>query len=153
MMPGRPSSAQPNGTAGDPVAVLLRGTRQPIAPWEQAARLLDYGFATAPGTTIGTLIDPDPSLLPPKPDASPLSTALVLTADAIPVRVGVAVIGTVIIFALIMAARSLNCGLLLGRRLSLSSRHPFGSSPGRREQHQPSGHIGEHQQTQGPGRR
>ncbi|HPY24545.1 MAG TPA: D-alanyl-D-alanine carboxypeptidase family protein [Mycobacterium sp.] len=90
------------------VAVLLRGTRQPIAPWEQAARLLDYGFATAPGTTIGTLIDPDPSLLPPKPDASPLSTAPVLTADAIPVRVGVAVIGTVIIFALIMAARSLN---------------------------------------------
>ena len=90
------------------VAVLLRGTRQPIAPWEQAARLLDYGFATAPGTKIGTLIDPDPSLLPPKPDASPLSTAPVLTADAIPVRVGVAVIGTVIIFALIMAARSLN---------------------------------------------
>lgn len=90
------------------VAVLLRGTRQPIAPWEQAARLLDYGFATPPGTKIGTLIDPDPSLLPPKPDASPLSTAPVLTADAIPVRVGVAVIGTVIIFALIMGARSLN---------------------------------------------
>lgn len=90
------------------VAVLLRGTRQPIAPWEQAARLLDYGFATPPGTAIGTLIDPDPSLLPPKPDASPLSTAPVLTADAVPVRVGVAVIGTVIIFALIMAARSLN---------------------------------------------
>lgn len=90
------------------VAVLLRGTRQPIAPWEQAARLLDYGFATPPGTKIGTLIDPDPSLLPPKPDASPLSTAPVLTADAVPVRVGVAVIGTVIIFALIMAARSLN---------------------------------------------
>ena len=32
------------------VAVLLKGTRQPIAPWEQAARLLDYGFATPPGT-------------------------------------------------------------------------------------------------------
>lgn len=90
------------------VAVLLRGTRQPIAPWEQAARLLDYGFGTAPGTKIGTLIDPDPSLLPPKPDSGPLSSAPVLTADAVPVRVGVAVIGTVIIFALIMAARSLN---------------------------------------------
>ena len=28
------------------VAILLRGTRDPIAPWEQAAHLLDYGFAT-----------------------------------------------------------------------------------------------------------
>lgn len=90
------------------MAVLMRGTRQPIAPWEQAAHLLDYGFATAPGTKIGTLIDPDPSLLPPKPDAGPLSAPPILTADALPVRVGVAVVGTVIVFALIMAARSLN---------------------------------------------
>ncbi len=45
------------------VAVLMHGTRQPIAPWEQAAHLLDYGFATAPGTKVGTLIEPDPSLL------------------------------------------------------------------------------------------
>ncbi len=90
------------------VAVLLRGTRQPIAPWEQAARLLDYGFATAPGTRVGNLIDPDPSLTPPKPDASPLSAPPLLTADALPIRVGVAVIGTAIVFALIMAARSLN---------------------------------------------
>ena len=52
------------------VAVLLRGTRQPIAPWEQAAHLLDYGFATAPGTKVGTLIEPDPSLLAPKPEAA-----------------------------------------------------------------------------------
>ena len=42
------------------VAVLLRGTRQPIPPWQQAAHLLDYGFATAPGTQVGTLIEPDP---------------------------------------------------------------------------------------------
>ena len=45
------------------VAVLMHGTRQPIAPWEQAAHLLDYGFATAPGTKVGTLIEPDPSLV------------------------------------------------------------------------------------------
>lgn len=89
------------------VAVLLKGTRQPIAPWEQAARLLDYGFATAPGTRIGTLIEPDPSLAPPKPDAA-VSAPPVFTADAVPVRVGVAVIGTVIVFGLMMAARSLN---------------------------------------------
>ncbi len=89
------------------VTVLLRGTRDVIAPWEQAARLLDYGFATAPGTLIGTLIEPDPSLLPPRPDAAPVSVPI-LSAEALPVRVGVAVIGTVIIFGLIMAARSLN---------------------------------------------
>jgi len=89
------------------VAVLLRGTRQPIAPWEQATRLLDYGFATAPGTAIGSLIEPDPSLLPPRPEAMPVA-APVLPVDALPVRVGVAVVGTMIIFSLILAARSLN---------------------------------------------
>ncbi len=58
------------------VAVLMRGTRQPIAPWEQAAHLLDYGFATPPGTKIGNLIDPDPSLMPPKPDADAVKSRL-----------------------------------------------------------------------------
>lgn len=89
------------------VAVLLRGTRQPIAPWEQAAHLLDYGFATAPGTKVGTLIEPDPSLIPPKPDAAPVDVPI-LSADALPVRIGVSVVGTAVIFSLIMAARSLN---------------------------------------------
>lgn len=90
------------------VAVLLRGTRDPIAPWEQAARLLDYGFATKPGTKIGTLVEPDPSLLPAKPDAATVASAPLLSADAVPVRVGVAVIGTIVVFSLIMAARSVN---------------------------------------------
>src|ERR1700737_4611586 len=98
------------------MAVLLHGTRQPIAPWEQAAHLLDYGFATAPGTRVGTLIEPDPSLLAaPKTsaggDAAPgaaTNAAVVPPADALPVRVGVAVIGTVIVLGLIMAARSMN---------------------------------------------
>jgi len=92
------------------VAVLLRGIRQPIAPWEQAARLLDYGFATPPGTKIGNLIDPDPSLMPPKPDADVRAAAspLIPAADALPVRIGVAVIGTIIVFVLIMGARSIN---------------------------------------------
>ncbi len=89
------------------MAVLLKGTRQPIAPWEQTARLLDYGFATPPGTKIGTLIEPDPSLAPPKADTVDLASAPVFTADALPVRIGVAVIGTIVVFGLIMAARSL----------------------------------------------
>ena len=97
------------------MAVLLHGTRQPIPPWQQAAHLLDYGFATASGTRVGTLIEPDPSLPAAKPGAeagadgaAARAAALVPPADALPVRVGVAVIGTVIVFGLIMAARSLN---------------------------------------------
>jgi D-alanyl-D-alanine carboxypeptidase (penicillin-binding protein 5/6) len=98
------------------MAVLLHGTRQPIAPWQQAAHLLDYGFATAPGTRVGTLIEPDPSLVVAKsanggdaaPGTSTNAAGIVPSADALPVRVGVAVIGTVIVFALIMAARSMN---------------------------------------------
>lgn len=98
------------------VAILLRGTRQPIAPWEQAAHLLDYGFATAPGTKVGTLIEPDPSLTAKNPNvaaapnpaaAQDLASALP-QVDAVPVRVGVGVVGAIMVLGLIMAARSLN---------------------------------------------
>ena len=99
------------------VAVLLRGTRQPIAPWQQAAHLLDYGFATAPGTRVGALIDPDPALLAAQAarsghdtatDAAALAAPLVLPGDAVAVRVGVAVIGSLIVFGLMLMARSVN---------------------------------------------
>lgn len=98
------------------MAVLLHGTRQPIAPWQQAAHLLDYGFATSPGTRVGTLIEPDPALVAATPLADTAddglaaraAAAIVPPADALPVRVGVAVIGTIIVFGLIMVARSLN---------------------------------------------
>ena len=96
------------------VAVLLRGTRQPIAPWQQAAHLLDYGFATAPGTKVGTLIEPDPSLggatTEDGAEANPAVTAApgLPDIDATPVRVGVGIVGSVIVFGLIMGARSLN---------------------------------------------
>jgi D-alanyl-D-alanine carboxypeptidase (penicillin-binding protein 5/6) len=97
------------------MAVLLHGTRQPIAPWEQAAHLLDYGFSTPAGTQVGNLIEPDPSLITTKPDAAAdrqgngaQAVGFLPSADALPVRVGVAVIGTVIVFALIMVARSMN---------------------------------------------
>lgn len=96
------------------VAVLLHGTRLPIPPWEQAAHLLDYGFATPPGTQIGSLVEPDPSLVPPKPNpadrqaSDPQAAGLMSPADALPVRVGVAVIGAIVVFALILVARSMN---------------------------------------------
>jgi serine-type D-Ala-D-Ala carboxypeptidase (penicillin-binding protein 5/6) len=90
----------------------MRGTRQPIAPWEQAAHLLDYGFATAPGTKVGSLIEPDPSLAPTPEkaaeDTALKATAAIPAADALPVRVGVAFVGAVVVFCLMMAARSMN---------------------------------------------
>ncbi|MGV0813190.1 serine hydrolase [Mycolicibacterium boenickei] len=91
------------------VAVLMKGTRVPIAPWEQAARLLDYGFATPPGTKVGTLVDPDPALKPKPVEPSDAQAASILPpADALPVRVGVAIVGALIVFMLMMGARSLN---------------------------------------------
>ena len=94
------------------VAVMLKGTRVPIAPWEQAARLLDYGFATPPGTKVGTLIEADPSLAVVKTEEAPDPTAVAATAlppaDTVPVRVGVGLVGTIIVFALMMVARSMN---------------------------------------------
>ena len=95
------------------MAVLMRGTRQPIAPWEQAAHLLEYGFATAPGTKVGTLIEPDPSLLAAEPTAADNPAATQASTplpdiDAMPVRVGVGIVGSIIVFGLILGARSLN---------------------------------------------
>jgi D-alanyl-D-alanine carboxypeptidase (penicillin-binding protein 5/6) len=64
---------------------------------------------------VGTLIDPDPSLTAPAAAAGDTAAgpaadaaALIPAADALPVRVGVAVIGTVVVFGLIMVARSMN---------------------------------------------
>jgi D-alanyl-D-alanine carboxypeptidase (penicillin-binding protein 5/6) len=96
------------------MAVLLHGTRQPIAPWEQAAHLLDYGFSTPQGTQVGALVEPDPSLVSKRDTAADRQTngaqaaGLMPSADALPVRVGVAVVGAVIVFSLIMVARSMN---------------------------------------------
>ncbi|HTM86138.1 MAG TPA: D-alanyl-D-alanine carboxypeptidase, partial [Mycobacterium sp.] len=95
------------------VAVLLHGTRQPIAPWEQAAHLLDYGFAIPPGTQVGALVEPDPALLAPvrgpvtAPAAAP-ADVLLAAADTLPLRVGVAIIGALIVFGLMLVARSMN---------------------------------------------
>jgi serine-type D-Ala-D-Ala carboxypeptidase (penicillin-binding protein 5/6) len=95
------------------MAVLMHGTREPIPPWQQAAHLLDYGYATPLGTKVGSLVDPDPSLLPAKNTAStnaaPVNAAGIGPAsDGTPVRVGVAIVGTVVVFCLILASRSIN---------------------------------------------
>jgi serine-type D-Ala-D-Ala carboxypeptidase (penicillin-binding protein 5/6) len=94
------------------VAVLLHGTREPIPPWQQAAHLLDYGYATPLGTKVGTLVAPDPSLSPPKSSAEPQiamnAAGIPSPTDGTPVRVGVAVVGAVVVLCLILLARSIN---------------------------------------------
>ncbi len=49
------------------LVVLVRGEQQPVRMWEQAASLLDYGFALPPTVTpLGTLVDK----APPEPRTS-----------------------------------------------------------------------------------
>ena len=47
------------------IVILMRGEQRPVPMWEQAARLLNYGFALAPGRPVGRLVD----------EAAPLETA------------------------------------------------------------------------------
>ncbi len=47
------------------IVILMRGEQRPVPMWEQAARLLNYGFALAPGRAVGQLVD----------ETAPLETA------------------------------------------------------------------------------
>ncbi|MGQ0715914.1 MAG: D-alanyl-D-alanine carboxypeptidase family protein [Pseudonocardiales bacterium] len=49
------------------IVVLMRGEQRPVPMWQQAARLLDYGFALPAGRPIGQLVDQAP---PPEPVAT-----------------------------------------------------------------------------------
>jgi serine-type D-Ala-D-Ala carboxypeptidase (penicillin-binding protein 5/6) len=46
------------------VVVLLRGEPKPIRMWQQAARLLDYGFALDSGAPVGRLVESPPESRP-----------------------------------------------------------------------------------------
>ncbi|MGH3871601.1 MAG: D-alanyl-D-alanine carboxypeptidase family protein [Pseudonocardiaceae bacterium] len=46
------------------IVVLMRGEQRPVPMWQQAARLLDYGFALPAGHPVGQLVDQAP---PPEP--------------------------------------------------------------------------------------
>lgn len=51
------------------VTVLMRAEQEPTRTWEQAARLLDYGFALQPGTAVGRLVTGPPA--PQAPATTP----------------------------------------------------------------------------------
>jgi serine-type D-Ala-D-Ala carboxypeptidase (penicillin-binding protein 5/6) len=61
------------------LVVLLRGEQLPVRMWEQAARLLDYGFAL-PATVgpVGSLVES----APPLPTSGPAASASASTAGA-----------------------------------------------------------------------
>ncbi len=53
------------------VVVLMRAEQRPTRSWEQAARLLDYGFALGPDTAVGRLVtgpsEPEETTTTPPP--------------------------------------------------------------------------------------
>ncbi|MGH4010937.1 MAG: D-alanyl-D-alanine carboxypeptidase family protein [Pseudonocardiaceae bacterium] len=65
------------------IVVLMRGEQRPVPMWQQAARLLDYGFALTPGRPIGRLIN---ETAPPDTAGSPETAGTTPGAvpDAIP---------------------------------------------------------------------
>lgn len=53
------------------VAVLMRAEQRPVRTSEQAARLLDYGFALAAERPVGRLVDGPPTSAPPSQTTVP----------------------------------------------------------------------------------
>ena len=53
------------------IVVLMRGEQRPVPMSEQAARLLDYGFALPPGHPVGQLVDKAPPAAEPTPGVFP----------------------------------------------------------------------------------
>ncbi len=53
------------------IVVLMRGEQRPVSMSEQAARLLNYGFALAPGHPVGQLVDEAPPADTASPDGAP----------------------------------------------------------------------------------
>ncbi|WP_430951904.1 serine hydrolase [Rhodococcus sp. 24CO] len=99
------------------LVTLMGGEAQPIRPWEQAARLLDYGFGLSPTMTVGTLTDTSTDRSQPKAATAttPGAPAAVSAAGTSPdagfsstARTAVAVGGTVVILGLILGAIVMN---------------------------------------------
>lgn len=99
------------------VVTLMGAEAQPIRPWEQAARLLDYGFGLDSDAEVGSLIDLEPSedssgaVLAATPDQNSADTTSSGVAsssdradDTTALRIGVGVGGSAIILVLLLWA-------------------------------------------------
>lgn len=97
------------------VVTLMGGEAQPLRPWNQAARLLDYGFALPVSASIGSLhatedVTPSVTKTPSAAELGPVSAG-----DASPGndssamrRVAVGVLGSATVLALVLGAVALN---------------------------------------------
>ncbi|MFC8046576.1 D-alanyl-D-alanine carboxypeptidase family protein [Nocardia sp. NPDC057353] len=97
------------------VVTLLKADVRPLRPWEQAARLLDYGFAVRAGTGVGLL--PAEAAEAPAPGAPTLAAPPVGTgtdrsgpsSDARErARLFFVAAGVFVVLALLVAARGVN---------------------------------------------
>ncbi len=95
------------------VATLMDGTRIPLAPEQQAAALLDYGFALAPGAAVGELVVPGStppsaatttSPAPPGPVAAAAPAAAAHSSTSTR-RLALLGVGLVVLLCLLGAAR------------------------------------------------
>ena len=96
---------------------LMGGEAKPIRPWEQAARLLDYGYALPASTTVGSLTDrstddasPDVTRTPSAAAPGSISAAPTATdaeSDTTD-RILIGAVGGVVVIALVAGAVALN---------------------------------------------
>ncbi|OZC77333.1 penicillin-binding protein [Rhodococcus sp. 06-418-5] len=106
------------------VVTIMKGDVLPIRPWEQAARLLDYGFALDSGRGVGELVEPrstsavtstrtpaaGPTLAQPPASASRSSSRqseMQAQGDTV-VRIAIGVIGSIVVIGLLWGARRLS---------------------------------------------
>lgn len=106
------------------VVTIVKGDVLPIRPWEQAARLLDYGFALDSSRGVGELVEPQstsavtstrapeatPTLAQPPASASGSSSRqseMQAQGDTV-VRIAIGVIGSIVVIGLLWGARRLS---------------------------------------------
>nr|WP_314141913.1 D-alanyl-D-alanine carboxypeptidase family protein [uncultured Rhodococcus sp.] len=106
------------------VVTIMKGDVLPIRPWEQAARLLDYGFALDSSRGVGELVEPrstsavtstrapeaTPTLAQPPASASGSSSRqseMQAQGDTV-VRIAIGVIGSIVVIGLLWGARRLS---------------------------------------------
>lgn len=99
------------------LVTLMGGEAKPIRPWEQAARLLDYGYALPASTTVGSLTDrstddssPDVTRTPSAAAPGSISAAPTATdaeSDTTD-RILIGAVGGVVVIALVAGAVALN---------------------------------------------
>ncbi len=69
------------------IVVLMRGEQRPVPMWQQAAQLLDYGFALPTGRPVGHLVAGPPSTENQPTETQPIATQPIATPAA-PARAG-----------------------------------------------------------------